>query len=50
MHDPVPKDEVELRRASSVRSSDGHELGEVPNPHLPPGTSRTECLTETEAR
>lgn len=29
MYDRVPKDEVEIRRTSSVRSSDGHELGEV---------------------
>jgi hypothetical protein len=29
MYDRVPKHEVELRRASSVRSADGYELGEV---------------------
>jgi sporulation protein YlmC with PRC-barrel domain len=29
LYDRVPKNEVELRRASSVRSADGHELGEV---------------------
>lgn len=28
-YDRVPKHEVEVRRASSVRSADGHELGEV---------------------
>ena len=29
MYDRVPKNEVEIRRASSVRSVDGHELGGV---------------------
>lgn len=29
MYDRVPKNEVEIRRASSVRSADRHELGEV---------------------
>jgi sporulation protein YlmC with PRC-barrel domain len=29
LYDRVPKNEVELRRASSVRSADGHERGEV---------------------
>ena len=29
LYDRVPKHEVELQRASSIRSADGHELGEV---------------------